>query len=525
MKIVESIPVDAKKYEPPKIEEIRDFLESRVVGQDKAVARVSQELMGALSGLKTNPDGPRGSLLMLGRSGVGKTETVLAVVDFLLQHSKIPPEKRTPEKFLIKVDCGEYTQAHHVAMLIGSPAGYVGSKGADGSGRSQYVPPVLGVEALNTHTFELQEGEKISIVLLDEIEKAHESIRDYLLAALDKGITKTAANEEVNFRNTIFFFTSNLGNHELTQIRAQGESIGFAGGSGNNELARASQEREISRKALKKHFRPEDISRMSGSAEGAVIFEALDRPASEKILGIQLGLAEQEFLKNGIRLEFQMTSQAKDRLLDLGVDQETGARALKAVIKTQIIQPLLHASLQENREALNGRAVYVDYTGTAFSFYTTETLEKTFATQKKDSETQKQSKEDRKEEVQKQPERTSRTEFTVEEISITPEAQRRMNELGITFEKNNLYIQFSNPDLIQGFRFIDYAKANQYNKLSLFVPAESKENIAIVLRMSNPTSYIDFAIDSNGFPSPLSFVNPKKHKKGEAASYFWKSTS
>lgn len=521
MQIIESIPSDAKKYEPPKIDEIRDFLRSRVVGQDQAVERISQELVHALSGLKTNPDGPRGSVLMLGPSGVGKTETALAVVDCLLQHSNVPPEDRDPEKFLLKIDCGEYTQSHHVAMLIGSPAGYVGSKGSRGPEKSEYIPPGLGVEALEAHTFKLSDNEEISVILLDEIEKAHVSIRDYLLAALDRGITKTAANEKVNFRNTIFLFTSNLGNHELAQIKLQGESIGFGGGVGNDELTRANQAKEISWRALKQNFRPEDISRMSGSARGAVIFEALDRSASEKILGIQLGRAEQEFVKYGIRLEFQMTAEARDQLLNLGIDQETGARALKEVVKTQIIQPLLHPSRQKNIETLNGRVVYIDFTDKAFSFYTADTLEKATVVSSKDSGKSRESEEDTKEQTTKQSEAMRKTEATsIEEISISQDAQQRMNELGVTFDKNTLSVNFARSDLMHGFDFDNYSRSGRYSKIYIFVPETSK-NIALVLRLSNQLSHVDFGIDNNGFPYSLGIQNPEKQQKGRATSYSW----
>jgi hypothetical protein len=515
MKIVESIPTDAKEYEPPKVEEIRDFLGSRVVSQDKAIERVSRELVHALSGLKTNPHGPRGSILMLGPSGVGKTETVLTALDLLLQHSNIPPEDRDPEKFLIKIDCGEYTESHHAARVMGSPAGYVGSKGT-----SNYVPPALGAENLDAHTFELQGGEKISVVLLDEIEKAHPSLRNYLLAALDKGIAQTAANEEVSFRNTIFFFTSNLGSHVLAQMRPQGESLGFASGAGEDESARTKQATTVIHRALKEFFRPEDISRMSGSAEEAIIFETLDRSASEKILGIQLEQAEGEFFKQGIRLEFQMTAQAKDKLLDLGVNQETGARALKVVIKNQIIQPLLHASKQENVNALNGRVVYIGYSGTSFSFYTAEALDKVPAVSKRDSEKSKDPKKGEEEQEAESSDAVESPELAeIEELFISADAQQKMKELGVTFDKNTLNIRLAHSDIVSSFSFGGYAKQNKFTRLTVFVPQHQSENVVIV-RFSHPTWEIDFGIDKNGLPSRVSFIL-EEHTTGEKPNYSW----
>lgn len=360
MKILEKLPPELQEYKRPDIGEIETKIRTRVAGQDEAVLRLSKELVAILSGIKTEKHCPRGSVLMLGPSGTGKTEAALAVMDYLLSHSVIPPGDRDPNKYLLKINCGEYHLEHQVARLMGSPAGYVGSKGSEGDAKkSKYIPPALGAESMEAHTITLEDGQRVTVVLLDEIEKAHESVRNYMLSALDKGEVETAANEKVDFTNTIFLFTSNLGNQEIAQVRASGIEPG------------EDKKAELRRIALTKRFRPEDVSRMSGSERGSIVFKELDRETSSKILGIQLELVEKQFAAQGIFLEFQLTAAARDRLLDMGVNPETGARALKDILKQQIYTPLLHPSQTKTREALKDKVIIVEFdpSKSEFVFY------------------------------------------------------------------------------------------------------------------------------------------------------------
>lgn len=358
MRIIESLPQEGlNEYEKPNLEEIEKFIESRVIGQEEAKSKISTEIVSILSGINADRKGPRGSLLMMGPSGTGKSESAFGVISCLLAHSDVPEEDRDPEKWLLKVDCASFSSENQMTSIIGSPPGYVGSSSASGRGGDRYQIPALGIERIRQHTFKLKNGEIIQVVLLDEIEKAHTSLRNFLMPALDKGVTKMADNTLVSFRDTVFLFTSNLGNKEIADAKKDSQVS-------DDEAAK------IRRDALMETFRPEDVSRMSGSSDEAIVFKPLDRATSEKILCKQLKEMEAEFRKNGISLEFQITSGAKDKILDLGVNEETGARALKTVLKKQIYQPLLHPSRAENMRKLGGQTVYVDVSEGGFRFYT-----------------------------------------------------------------------------------------------------------------------------------------------------------
>jgi ATP-dependent Clp protease ATP-binding subunit ClpA len=346
MKIVDEIP--KKKvfdYEKPQIAPIEDFLKARVMGQEGAIKTLSKEIMHVLSGLKIAQDGPRGSVLMLGPSGVGKTVSANAVVELLLSKSKVPQDRRNPEDFLIKVNCAEFGDDAALWSLTGARPGYVGSKGTSG-----YKPPALSPETLRNATFELKDGQRVCVVLLDEIERADESVRDFLLSALSEGTAKTPQNEKIDFRNVVFLFTSNLGNREITAAKSQlapGQTLG------NDEAER------IRRTALQAQFRSEDIGRMCGSAEAAVVYEPLGREVLETILGREFEIIEGDLEKQGIKVEFNLTKDARDALLEGGVSDDHGARALKRYIRAMIIQPLLHPSRDENKAALHDRKIYI----------------------------------------------------------------------------------------------------------------------------------------------------------------------
>ena len=491
MKFIEAVPPRVTAYEQPKVEEIRDFLKSRVVGQEEATDRIAQELVHVFSGLRINRQAPRGSILMMGPSGVGKTESALTAIEYLLQHSKVPETERDPEKFLIKIDCGAFSQEANVAMLMGSPPGYIGSKGAEGSKNvGEYTHPALGVEALEAHTFELQEGGSVSVVLLDEIEKAHKAVRNFLLAALDRGMAKTAANETVNFRNTLFFFTSNLGNHELAQLKQDDGKLDGA------TIAK------IRRRALTAEFRPEDISRMSGSSDETVVFQALNREASEKILGIQLLSTENDFMRESINLEFQVTRAAKEELLNLGVNEDTGARALKAILKSKVYQPLLHPSKMENMKALGGKTVFIDYDAKTreFVFYTSliDKLGEETPSDKDTSETK------------------SKPEKPPIPIEFRSGVKEKLKELLVDFNPNTMIVRFLNYGVMHQMDFRKFAVEN--NVKSLRVELDTNNQVIFVFREKGGDS--TFRLDKNGLPDKLNF-DIEKIKNTKQVFYKW----
>lgn len=354
MKLIEDVPKKkVNAYERPQVAPIEDFLKARVMGQDHAMQTVSKEVTHVLSGLKIAQDGPRGSILMLGPSGVGKTATALAAVELLLSKSKVPEKLRNPNDFLLKINCGEYGDAAALWTLTGARPGHVGSRGSASAGHGPYRPPALSTETLRKSTFELEDGQEICVVLLDEIERAHEIVRDFLLSALSEGYGKTGESETLDFRKVLFLFTSNIGNKEIREVKS-------ALPAGTKKLPNG-QADTIRRTALERTFRSEDIGRMCGSVAQAVVYEPLSAEVLEMILGKEFTSIENDFKREGITVEFHLTIAAKDALLQGGVSDDHGARSLKQYIRSKVVQPLMHPSRAENVAALNDRIIYVSF--------------------------------------------------------------------------------------------------------------------------------------------------------------------
>jgi len=280
--------------ERDKLLRMEDKLHERVVGQDEAVRLVSDAIRRSRSGL-SDPNRPYGSFLFLGPTGVGKTELCKALAAFLFDS----------EEHLIRVDMSEYMEKHSVARLIGAPPGYVG-----------YEEGGALTEAVRRKPY--------SVILFDEIEKAHPDVFNVLLQVLDDGRLTDGQGRTVDFKNTVIVMTSNLGSHMIQQMADSDYGV--------VKLAVMGE--------VKSHFRPEFINRI----DEVVVFHGLGEAQIGAIARIQLGVLEQRLAKMEFGLE--VSDAAVAELAKVGFDPVYGARPLKRAIQSEIENPLAREILQ-----------------------------------------------------------------------------------------------------------------------------------------------------------------------------------
>ncbi|MBU6259953.1 MAG: ATP-dependent chaperone ClpB, partial [Burkholderiales bacterium] len=274
--------------ERDKLLQMEDKLHERVVGQDEAINVVADAIRRSRAGL-SDPNRPLGSFLFLGPTGVGKTELCKALAGFLFDS----------EDHMIRVDMSEFMEKHSVSRLIGAPPGYVG-----------YDEGGALTEAVRRKPY--------SVVLLDEVEKAHPDVFNVLLQVLDDGRLTDGQGRTVDFKNTVIVMTSNLGSHMIMQMAGQpSENI-----------------REAVWNEVKAHFRPEFLNRI----DEAVVFHALDAKNIESIARIQLKLLESRLEKLEMKLEVSPAALAE--LAKVGFDPAFGARPLKRAIQQRIENPV-----------------------------------------------------------------------------------------------------------------------------------------------------------------------------------------
>jgi ATP-dependent Clp protease ATP-binding subunit ClpB len=281
--------------EKDKLLHMEDFLRQRVVGQDEALTIVSNAIRRARAGL-ADPNRPNGSFLFLGPTGVGKTELTKALAAFLFD----------TEEAMIRIDMSEFMEKHSVARLIGAPPGYVG-----------YEEGGYLTEAVRRKPY--------SVVLLDEVEKAHPDVFNVLLQVLDDGRLTDGQGRTVDFRNTVIVMTSNLGSQRIQELA----------GAQNYERMKA-EVMEI----VAQHFRPEFINRV----DDVVVFHPLDTEHIRKIVDIQLGYLHKRLADREMTLV--LSPEARDRLAQAGFDPVYGARPLKRAIQQQIENPLAQRILR-----------------------------------------------------------------------------------------------------------------------------------------------------------------------------------
>ena len=302
-------------------------MSERVIGQP-GVHEIAETLRSSRVGL-TDDNAPRGAFLLPGPTGVGKTELAKALAATLTGD----------EDNLIRIDMGKYQEKHTVSSLIGAPPGYVGHDSESGGELTAAV-----------------RKKPFSIVVIDEVEKAHKDVMDVFLSVLDDGELKDSHGRDVDFRNTIFLFTSNLGAKEVQATLANG-GIGFdtkIDGDDNAEEDHA-RLRGIFNQAIKKHFRPEMVNRLSG----IVPFYNLEREHVGKILDVELKKVEKQLRNSahGLQLhnaQLVISQEVKDALAEKGYDKAFGARPLKRAIQQNLTNQL-GTWIMENKADLTDR--------------------------------------------------------------------------------------------------------------------------------------------------------------------------
>jgi ATP-dependent Clp protease ATP-binding subunit ClpB len=307
--------------EMEKLRRMEDRLHTRVVGQDEAVTAVSNAVRRARTGLQ-DPHRPVGSFLFLGPTGVGKTELARALAEFLFDD----------EDAMVRIDMSEYQERHTVSRLIGAPPGYIG-----------YEEGGQLTEAVRRRPY--------SVVLFDEIEKAHSEVFNTLLQLLDEGRLTDGQGRTVDFRHTVIIMTSNIGSHDIKEMGV--------------EAAREKVMAELDR-----HFRPEFLNRL----DEIIMFHSLTKEDIKHIVDIQL--ARFQKLVADRRLMLDITEAARDYLAEVGYDPVYGARPLKRAIQHELVDKLALAFL--DGDIMEGEHVVADLRpdGEGLTFYQAESGER-----------------------------------------------------------------------------------------------------------------------------------------------------
>ncbi|MGK9450216.1 ATP-dependent chaperone ClpB [Acidithiobacillus caldus] len=301
--------------EKEKLLKMEERLRARVVGQDEAVTAVANAIRRSRAGL-ADPRRPIGSFLFLGPTGVGKTELTKALAEFLFDS----------EDHMVRIDMSEFMEKHSVARLIGAPPGYVG-----------YEEGGYLTEAVRRKPY--------SVILLDEVEKAHPEVFNILLQVLDDGRLTDGQGRTVDFRNTVIVMTSNLGSDRIQEYGRLGDVEGMRGAV---------------MEVVQGHFRPEFLNRI----DELVIFQPLSRQQLRAIAEIQMGSLRARLRERD--LDIVLSDAAVDLLAETGFDPVYGARPLKRVIQREIENPLAQSLLRG--EFAPGQVIHVDAQGGQFVF-------------------------------------------------------------------------------------------------------------------------------------------------------------
>ncbi len=294
--------------EKQKLIRMEERIKERVIGQEEAIRAVANAVRRARSGLQ-DPNRPIGSFIFMGPTGVGKTELAKALAEFLFDD----------EQAMVRVDMSEYMEKHSVSRLIGAPPGYVG-----------YEEGGYLTEAVRRKPY--------SVVLFDEIEKAHPEVFNALLQILDDGRMTDGQGRTVDFKNTLVIMTSNIGS-QFIQDLVEGD---------REEMVRRVME------ALRAHFKPEFLNRV----DDIIIFQALNRDQIKAIVDIQVRLLQKRLAEK--KLDIELTDRTREQIAQEGFDPVYGARPLKRVIQHRI-QDALALKLLEG-EFIEGEKIIVDAT-------------------------------------------------------------------------------------------------------------------------------------------------------------------
>src|SRR3989440_4499435 len=290
-------------------------LSSRIVGQERAVRQTSDLYQVFLAGMNP-PNQPVGTMLFLGPTGSGKTRVVEAAAEVLFGDPNA----------VVRIDCAEFQHSHEIAKLIGSPPGYLGHR---------ETSPMLTQENLDRmHTDDV----KLTLVLFDEIEKASDALWQLLLGILDKATLTLGDNRRVDFSKCMVIMTSNLGAREMSELISGG--IGFAPGKGAKNPHDTEVDQKIYRTAVeaaRRKFSPEFMNRI----DKVVVFRSLKEHHLRAILDLELQAVQERIMMSaGTKFVFQCSEDAKDMLLQEGIDFKYGARHLKRAIERFLVYPL-----------------------------------------------------------------------------------------------------------------------------------------------------------------------------------------
>ena len=293
--------------EVDKLVHMENELAKRVVGQEEAVKAVANAIRRSRAGI-AEPNRPIGSFIFLGPTGVGKTELAKALADFMFD----------TEDALVRVDMSEYMEKHSASKIIGSPPGYVGYE--EGGQLTEIV-----------------RRKPYSVILFDEIEKAHPDIFNILLQILDDGHVTDAKGRTVNFKNTVVIMTSNIGSNLILDWNKKGE-FGF---NGSQNKGGEKSMRDKIMEGLREHFKPEFLNRI----DDIIIFHSLTETDIAKIVELQLEEVQTRLVEQKINLE--ITDSAKKYLAKKGYDENYGARPLKRLIQTELLDELAMALIEK----------------------------------------------------------------------------------------------------------------------------------------------------------------------------------
>jgi ATP-dependent Clp protease ATP-binding subunit ClpC len=308
---------------------MEEELHKRVIGQDDAIKAVSQAIRRTRAGLK-DPKRPSGSFIFLGPSGVGKTETAKTLAEFLFGD----------ESALIALDMSEYMEKHTVSRLVGSPPGYVG-----------YEEGGQLTEAVRRKPF--------SVVLFDEIEKAHPDVFNALLQILEDGRLTDSQGRTVDFKNTVIIMTSNLGTADLRKV-----TVGF--GKSSSEITYERMKSQVN-EALKAHFRPEFLNRI----DDTIVFHELTKDEVTEIIDLMIKRLQAQLENQGLAIE--LTDAAKYLVVEKGYDPTLGARPLRRALQRMVEDPLSEKILWKEYRA--GETILVDAVDEEIVFRAAEGIE------------------------------------------------------------------------------------------------------------------------------------------------------
>lgn len=302
--------------EAEKLNRMEEGLSKRVVGQEEAVGKIADTIKRSRAGV-ADPNRPIGSFLFLGPTGVGKTELTKALAEFMFDD----------DRALIRVDMSELMEKHAVSKLIGSPPGYVGHE--EGGGLTEKV-----------------RHRPYSVILFDEVEKAHPEVFNILLQVLDDGRLTDAKGRTVNFKNTVIILTSNIGAQYIDKM----EEIGFSTSEKEKDTYEGVKSKVL--KSVKEHFRPEFINRL----DDIIVFDVLSKKAVADIVKIQLDIAKERLEEKEIKLT--VSDAVTKYLSEEGYNPQYGARPLKRLIQNKILTQV--ASLMISKGIMKGGSVHVD---------------------------------------------------------------------------------------------------------------------------------------------------------------------